>query len=175
LFRPFCEILVPLLKENIRLQLEGGAEIVMIFDTAAGEISPLVYRDHVVPWLSELVRTYPKKLGYYAKGVTAGHLVEPVFHDPALWAGMGFDHRWDLAAVFGSYQAGFVQGNFDQAMLFMKPAEFERQLLRYLEPLAKLAPEERAGWVSGLGHGVLPATPEENVRRMVKLIREVLS
>jgi uroporphyrinogen decarboxylase len=175
LFRPFCEVLVPILKENIRLQLEGGAELVMVFDTAAGEISPRVYRDQVVPWLSEIVHMYPKKLGYYAKGVTAGHFVDPLFHDAALWAGLGFDHRWDLSEALASYRVGFVQGNFDQAMLFMSADEFEVQLMRYLESFKKLSPEQRAGWVSGLGHGVLPATPEANVRRMVKLIREVLS
>ncbi|MDX1582348.1 MAG: uroporphyrinogen decarboxylase family protein, partial [Thermoanaerobaculia bacterium] len=40
LYRAFSDQLVPLLIENIRLQLDGGAEIVMIFDTAAGEVSP---------------------------------------------------------------------------------------------------------------------------------------
>ena len=46
---------------------------------------------------------------------------------------------------------------------------------QYLKPLKALTLEERAGWVSGLGHGVLPMTPEENVRGLVKMIREVLS
>src|SRR5689334_10018384 len=36
LFASFCETLVPLLIRNIELQLHSGAEIVMIFDTAAG-------------------------------------------------------------------------------------------------------------------------------------------
>src|SRR5256885_7931668 len=40
LFPRFCETLVPLLVRNIELQLEGGAEVVMIFDTAAGGILP---------------------------------------------------------------------------------------------------------------------------------------
>ncbi|MBW3670784.1 MAG: uroporphyrinogen decarboxylase, partial [Acidobacteria bacterium] len=38
LYRTFSDRLVPLLIENVRLQLDGGAEIVMIFDTAAGEL-----------------------------------------------------------------------------------------------------------------------------------------
>ena len=40
LFPAFCEIMVPLIVKNIEIQLEGGAEIVMIFDTAAGNWPP---------------------------------------------------------------------------------------------------------------------------------------
>ena len=31
---------------------------------------------------------------------------------------------------------------------------------------------DRAGWVCGLGHGILKTTPEENVRYFIKTIRE---
>src|ERR1700704_2563846 len=40
LFPRFCDTMVPLLARNIELQLERGAEVVMIFDTAAGELAP---------------------------------------------------------------------------------------------------------------------------------------
>ena len=174
LYRPFCDVVIPLLKENIRLQLEGGAEIVMLFDTAAGELSPVVYRDVVAPTVQELVKEYPKRLGYYAKTVQPAHLRQPMFQDPNLLAGIGFDHRWDLKESLTFYKAGFVQGNFDQSLLFLKPEHFKIHVERYLEDLRKLSLEERAGWVSGLGHGVLPGTPEENVRTLVKTIREVM-
>src|SRR5437667_11107159 len=54
LFPEFCEKLVPLLLKNIELQLESGAELVMIFDTAAGELSPEVFAAEVVPQLELL-------------------------------------------------------------------------------------------------------------------------
>ena len=43
--------MVPLLARNIELQLDGGAEVVMIFDTAAGELSPDIFNAEVVPQL----------------------------------------------------------------------------------------------------------------------------
>ena len=175
LFAPFCKVLVPLLKANIQLQLDGGAEVVMIFDTAAGELSPQVFQENLLPSLGELVRHFPKQLGYYAKGAHDFHLDHPLFHDPALFAGLGFDHRWRIDKALETFQCGFVQGNFDQSLLFMSPGEFRTEFARYIEPLRKLPLEKRAGWVSGLGHGVLPATPEANVRSLVQLIREVMS
>lgn len=175
LFKPFCDVLLPLLKADIRLQLEGGAEIVMIFDTAAGELSPQVYREFVVPAVEALAKEFPKQIGYYAKGVQGFHLNHPLFREGSPLAGLGFDHRWEISEALKQYRLGFVQGNFDQSLLFLAPEEFKVRAECYLEDVRKLSLEERAGWVSGLGHGVLPQTPEENVRSMVKLVREVMA
>ena len=90
LFKKFCEVLVPILKSNIQLQLDGGAEVVMLFDTAAGELSPGLYRDAVIPSLRELARAFPKKLGYYAKNAQCYHLEDPFFKDAGLLWRFGF-------------------------------------------------------------------------------------
>ena len=175
LFEPFSQKLIPLLKENIRLQIEGGAEVVMVFDTSAGEVAPSLYRETIVPKIADLARSFPKKLGYYAKGVQPSHLVDPFFDDANGFCGLGFDHRWEIGEVLAGRRCGFVQGNFDQALLFSEPSEFKVHVEKYLQPIRRLPLEKRAGWVSGLGHGVLPNTPEANVRELIRLIREVMS
>ena len=166
LYSQFTERLIPLLKDNIALQLEGGAEVVMIFDTAAGEVSAEAFQANSVPLLNELADRFPGRLGYYAKGVVKEHYAGL----SKSFAGCGFDHRFTLKTVFKERTHGFVQGNFDQALLFTE--EFEPVLEKYLEPLKALSPEERAGWVCGLGHGILPQTPEKNVKFFVEKIRE---
>ena len=172
LFKAYNEIMVPILKENIQMQLDGGAEVVMILDTAAGELSPGVFNDYVVPSLIEISKAQPGRLGYYSKASTAAHL-EKLWKE-SQFSGFGYDHRWDLAKFF-SKSPGLTQGNFDQTMLFLKPDEFERELHKYLEPLKALSPEERAGWVCGLGHGILPKTPNENVHSFVRIVRETFN
>ncbi|TGK20172.1 uroporphyrinogen decarboxylase [Leptospira fluminis] len=168
----FYEKIIPLLKENIRLQLEGGAEVVMVFDTAGGDSSPGFFDEAVLPPLSELVRAFPGKIGYYAKALPSRSL-EAVRSLSGL-LGFGVDHRSDLTELFGNGKQ-FVQGNFDQAMLFLDPADFRAYLLEWLRPFLDLSPEKRAGWICGLGHGVLPKTPEANVRTFVKTVREVFA
>src|SRR6266446_5407678 len=74
LFPKFCEVMVPLLARNIELQLNNGAELVMIFDTAAGELPPGVFRTMVVPQLQEMTRKGPSRIGYYSKGTQPAHL-----------------------------------------------------------------------------------------------------
>ena len=175
LFQPFCKKIVPLLAQNIALQLEGGAEIVMVLDTAAGELSPSMLTETVDSTLGHLARKFPGQLGYYAKGIQPSHLVHPLFRERGVLGGLGFDHRWDMPSALKTQTLGFLQGNFDQSLLFLSSEEFEARAREYLQPLSKLSLDERAGWVSGLGHGVLQHTPEANVRKMVQLIREVMA
>lgn len=174
-FKAFCDKVVPLLEQNIRLQLEGGAEVVMVLDTAAGELSPTMFEETIDSTIKKLAEKFPGQLGYYAKGINPQHLRHPLFQKRGVLGGLGFDHRWEMTEVLKTQQLGFIQGNFDQSLLFLEPKAFEARALAYLEGIKKLPPETRAGWVSGLGHGVMPQTPEENVRSMVRLIREVMA
>jgi len=175
LYRAFCERLVPLLVENVRLQVEGGAELVLIFDTAAGELSPDLFRRRVAPAVAGIAAAHPGKVAYYSRGTQPAHFRDSFFQSRAL-AGVGVDSRWDMVEALALFRsAGFVQGNFDQALLLLPPLAFERELRAYLEPLKRLSPEERAGWVCGLGHGVLPETPEDNVRALVRAVRETFA
>ena len=171
LFERFCETMVPLLSRNIAHQLENGAEVVMVFDTAAGELSSDVFKSAVVPQLDRLTRAFPSSLGYYSKGTSRAHLDHSLFTDGS-FAGIGVDHNWDLRDAFAMFSHGFVQGNFDQNLLRdSSPDALKQQLKTFLGPLLK---RDRSGWTCGLGHGVLPKTPEENVRLFVNTVREVL-
>lgn len=175
LYKTYCEKMVPLLIQNIELQFAGGAEVVMILDTACGEVSPLYFQEYLQPQLLEISRAFPGRLGYYSKGS------QPEFFNSsdwqsAPWAGQGYDHRTNLLKILPEKnRKGIVQGNFDQSLLFYEPAEFQRELRKYLHPLAELSPDQRKGWVCGLGHGLLPKTPEENVRSFVQIVREVFA
>ncbi len=171
LFDRFCETMVPLLLRNIAHQLENGAEVVMVFDTAAGELSPEVFKSLVVPQVERLTRAFPKRLGYYSKGTSVTHLNHPVFTSGG-FAGIGVDHNWRLVDAVAMFKCGFVQGNFDQNVLRdSRPDDLKRHVEHFLDPLLK---HDRTGWVCGLGHGVLPHTPEENVSIFVNTVREVL-
>jgi uroporphyrinogen decarboxylase len=170
LFAPFCEFIVPLLIRAIQTQLDNGAEVVMIFDTAAGELDPDLFQIEVVPQLQRMTAVDKKQIGYYSKGTQPAHLRHPFFLNGGI-AGIGVDHRWNMSDALDLFPAGFVQGNFDQALLHADSAELRKHLIRYLAPLKE---RDCRGWICGLGHGVLPATPEDNVRLFVDTVREVL-
>lgn len=173
LFNRFCEHLLPVLDQCITDQLSSGAEIVMIFDTSAGSLSGDYFNKFVVPTIKKLSDSHPNKVGYYAKETTS-HQLNSL--KACQLAGLGFDHRYNMENVLqNKTHSGFTQGNFDQTLLFSDPSRFEKVLKDYLAPIAELSNEDRRGWVCGLGHGVLPKTPQENVRNFVKIVREVFN
>lgn len=170
LYRSFAAHAVPLLTDAIRMQLEAGADVVMILDTAAGELPPACFGGAVARDLAVLAAAFPNRTGYYAKASHPDQLASPAFAN-APWAGVGVDSRWSLAPLLAGARRGFIQGNFDPALMLMPAADLRRAIQSWLAPVRGLSPAARAGWICGLGHGVLPGTPEENVRLFVREVR----
>jgi uroporphyrinogen decarboxylase len=164
------------LERVIAAQLGAGADLVMVFDTAAGELTPVDFRRHLVPDLSRLAASQPGRLGYFARGLHPAHLEDGRALPGGQWSGMGFDWRWNLADLLSSpSRRGFVQGNFDPVLLQLEGADLRRALDDFLNPVVALEPPARRGWICGLGHGVLPGTPEASVRTFVDTVRRRLA
>lgn len=165
LYKNFAELMVPFLKKNIELQLNAGAEVVLVMDTAAGEVDASLYQEHLVPDLKKILTS---KTGYYLKHGTLAHYKAL----DGYGAGFGYDHNFQMADVLKDTKSGFVQGNLNQDLMTLEPAIFEKELEMYLEPLRQLTLLERAGWVANLGHGITPQAKEANVKAFVEGIRK---
>jgi len=172
----FCRRLIPLLARNMALQWRSGTDCLAILDTCAGELDPLAFAQHVVPKLSELLfefrRLCPEaRVLYYSRGTDTRHwrLLRPL-----PFQGLGIDWRSPIVPVleeFGEQWA--IQGNFDPHALLLPEADFLRIANAFFEPIRALPPSVRRGWICGLGHGVLPQTPETHVQLFIDLQREV--
>ncbi len=83
---------------------------------------------------------------------------------------------WDLAAALqATPRTGFVQGNFDPVRLQLTGEALDREIDRFVAPVRHLDREARRGWICGLGHGVLPGTPESSVRAFVNGVRKAFA
>ena len=184
LYNAFAARIVPLLIESARQQLQAGADIVMMFDTAAGALPPDVYSGDVARDVRAIATAHPSKVGYYARDFSEAHQTAAGFGTIPL-AGVGLDMHRDLAAALRNAnglpavapraKAGFIHGNLNPPDLLLTGASLEQALERFVAPLRALDAETRRGWMCGLGHGVLPGTPEESVRRFVTFIRETFA
>ena len=173
LFLEFSEYLLPLLSQCITDQLNAGAEVVMILDTSAGSLSPAMYQRYVVPAIQKLCHGHEGRVAYYAKETTHDQI--ELLRDLPI-AGFGYDHRFDMKSLLTDpKRKGIVQGNFDQTLLFSETEVFKNYLEDYLAPLKDLSPAQRKGWVCGVGHGILPKTPEANVRLFIETVREAFN
>lgn len=139
-------------------QIDCGAQVVQLFDSWAGQLSPMDYRTFALPYQQQVVRKVKAKhpdtpLILYISG-SAG-----VFD---LMGESGVDIvsvDWTMDMAEARRRLGpdiAVQGNVDPAALFGSK-EFIRD--RILDTVKKAG---RRGHILNLGHGILPGTPEEN-------------
>lgn len=144
----------------VRYQIDCGAQVVQMFDSWAGQLSPQDYDTFALPYQQQVVRqvkeTHPDTpLILYISG-SAGVLermgksgVDIVSVD------------WTVDMAEARQRLGWemkVQGNIDPGVLFGSQ-EFIRE--RILDTIRKAG---NRGHILNLGHGVLVGTPEENVR-----------
>jgi uroporphyrinogen decarboxylase len=167
-WRTLMERLIESLERYLKAQIEAGCQAVQVFDSWAGCLSPRDYAEFVQPYTSRLIAAVSPH----------APVINFVTGNPALLslqaqAGgqvLGIDWRSDLAEVrrlLGPKRA--VQGNLDPVTLFGPQEELKRQVAAVLE--AAKGP----GHIFNLGHGVLPETPEENVKALVHMVRELSS
>jgi uroporphyrinogen decarboxylase len=143
----------------VRYQIDSGAQVVQMFDSWAGQLSPQDFETFALPYQRRVVeqvkQTHPDTpLILYING-SAGILermsqsgVDIVSVD---WTVDMAEARTRLGANIG------VQGNLDPCALFGSK-EFIRD--RIYDTVRKAGNQ---GHILNLGHGVLPGTPEENV------------
>lgn len=166
-------ILLSKLADNIaayvRYQIDCGAQVVQMFDSWAGHLSPIDYRTFALPYQQRVVQqvkaTHPDTpLILYISG-SAGVLelmgesgVDIVSVD---WTVDMADARRRLGPDIG------VQGNVDPALLFGS-----KELIRdrILDTIKKAG---NRGHILNLGHGILPGTPEENAAYFFETAKQV--
>lgn len=142
----------------VRYQIDSGAQVVQLFDSWAGQLSPQDYDTFALPYQQQVIRqvkaTHPDTpLILYING-SAGILermgqsgVDIVSVD---WTVDMADARRRLGPDIG------VQGNVDPCALFGSK-DFIRD--RIIDTIHKAGNRKH---ILNLGHGILPNTPEEN-------------
>ncbi len=177
-FEGFLERLLDLLAHNMALQAKAGADTIAVMDTCAGELDPLVYRERVVPSLKILFSKFRElcpetPITYYSKKTGPAHW-DCLLDLPIACKGIDWNH--DLAETLSKYGKKWViQGNIDPHWLFLESKDLEAKLRQVWGKVKELPAQDRANWICGLGHGVMPLTPEANVRLFVKLSREIFA
>ena len=142
----------------VRHQIDCGAQVVQMFDSWAGNLSPLDYETFALPYHQRVVRqvkeTHPDTpLILYISG-SAGVLERMGKSGVDM---ISVDWTVDMAEARQRLGADMmVQGNVDPGALFGSK-EFIRA--RILDTVRKAG---NKGHILNLGHGILPGTPEEN-------------
>jgi len=158
--------LVKMTVDYLAAQVAAGAQSVQIFDSWVGGLGPRDYDLHVGPWMRRLFdELAPLSVPRTHFGVgTAGLL-----RRQAAAGGDVIGLDWRIALVDGWDLVGdrAVQGNLDPALL-LGPFEAVADATGWILDQAG----DRPGHVFNLGHGVLPETDPDDLRRLVDLVHD---
>jgi len=144
----------------VRHQIDCGAQVVQMFDSWAGQLSPQDYETFALPYQKQVFdqvrQTHPDTPLILLVSGSAGLLERMKLAGPDM---ISVDWTVDMADARRRLGPDMkVQGNLDPGVLFGSH-EFIRE--RVLDTIKKAG---RKGHIMNLGHGVLKETPEDNVR-----------
>ncbi|HDR04245.1 MAG TPA: uroporphyrinogen decarboxylase [Candidatus Marinimicrobia bacterium] len=147
-------------------QIKAGADAVQLFDSWAGILSYRSYYEMSGQYLRQIVKAIKGKAPVivFAKG--AHQWLELLISADA--DALGFDWSLPISAFRDKAPAAMaVQGNLDPAILLSNPETIRAEIKAILKSM-----ENKAGWIFNLGHGILPATPLDNVSVLLQTIRK---
>lgn len=154
------------LSKYLNAQIEAGAQVLQLFDSWVGCLSPDDYREYVLPHTRQVIRSIKPGVPVIHFGTGTATLLELMRE-----AGgdvIGLDWRVDLRDAWQRLGDVAVMGNLDPVALFASQDFIRAQAKRILERAGG-----RPGHIFNLGHGILPETPVENVIALVEAVHEI--
>ncbi|WP_019501814.1 uroporphyrinogen decarboxylase [Pseudanabaena sp. PCC 6802] len=143
----------------VRFQIDCGAQVVQLFDSWAGQLSPSDYETFALPYekmvVDEVKATHPDTPLILYINSSAGILERMPKSGVDI---VSLDWTVDMAEARAKLGNIAVQGNLDPCVLF-GPQPYIRD--RILEVIQKAG---KTGHIMNLGHGILSTTPEENAK-----------
>jgi uroporphyrinogen decarboxylase len=158
--------LVTVLTDYAAQQVEAGADVIQVFDSWVGALSPSDYGEYALAPTTALIRNI-QALGvpviYF--GVETSTLLPLMRHTGA--DVLGLDWRTPLDRTWRELDFSVaVQGNLDPITLFAPEKVLEARVAEVLAAAAN-----RPGHIFNLGHGIVPTTPVEAVLQVVQQVK----
>lgn len=148
----------------LQAQVQAGANLIQVFDSWAGILSPAHYREFALPYISEICDAINEvPVTVFAKG--AFFALEDF--SKLNCETIGLD--WNMEVGKARQQVGpnkTLQGNMDPCLLYSSFDTIERETKKMLQ---EFGPQRH---IANLGHGVYPDTDPEKVKCFVQTVKE---
>jgi uroporphyrinogen decarboxylase len=165
LWHRLMAVLADLVIGYLAAQVRAGADVLQVFDSWVGALSPGDYREHVLPAMRHIfagLRPLGTPVIHFGTGAAA---LLPLMREAG---GDAFGVDWRISIDQAWEQVGTdcgIQGNLDP----MRPvASFDAAREGADEILRAIG--GRPGHIFNLGHGVHPQTPVETLQRLVEYV-----
>ena len=151
----------------LKAQTKAGADVVHVFDSWSGILSPADFKTFAQPYLLQIadalkddapVILFPKGSWYALKDLSTSSA-----------SGLGID--WCIAPQYARELTGnnvTLQGNFDPAKLLLPIPEIKKAVHEMIDAFGM------QNYIANLGHGITPNIPVDNAKAFVEAVKEYL-
>ncbi|MGI8638198.1 MAG: uroporphyrinogen decarboxylase family protein, partial [Segetibacter sp.] len=151
--------------EYLRAQAKAGADLVQVFDSWAGSLSPEDFKTYAQPYLVQIadavsadvpVILFPKGTWYALKDLSKTSA-----------AGLGLD--WCIDPFFArelTNNSITLQGNFDPSKLLAPIPEIKKAVRKMIDGFGTQR------YIANLGHGIMPNVPVDHAKAFVDAVKE---
>ena len=148
-------------------QIEAGAQVLQIFDTWGGTLTPDRYLKFSLDPMFNIVSTMRRESApviVFSKG--ANHALREIGQIGA--DVIGIDWTIDMAEARALTEDRVaLQGNLDPSFLYASPEAIRNEVRTILRSYGN-----GPGHIFNLGHGILPDVPVEHARALVRAVKE---
>jgi uroporphyrinogen decarboxylase len=149
----------------LEVQVAAGASAIQLFDSWAGALTPRDYREFVMPHSTEVLgRAGELGVPRIHFGVGTANLLGSMGEAGA--DVVGVDWRTPLEIAIGQVGDRAVQGNLDPTLVFAPTEVMTSRAAEIIE-----AGRSARGHIFNLGHGVLPSTDPDQLKRLTEFVQ----
>ncbi|MBS1509019.1 MAG: uroporphyrinogen decarboxylase [Bacteroidetes bacterium] len=150
------------LKEQVR----AGADVIQVFDSWSGLLSPDDFDRFAAPYLVEIADALAPLAPVILFPKGSSYALSSLSHQKSV-SGIGID--WGVLPETARHEAGkrvALQGNFDPSKLGMSVTEIKKEVTQMIRRFGV------QGYIANLGHGILPNIPVDHAKAFVDVVKE---
>lgn len=160
------ERLAEIISKYLSAQINAGANVVQIFDTWGGILSPDAFEEFSLRYIRHIVEEIKRDdepVIVFCKGCAHALDTMALLDTDVIGLDWTFDIGKAREIVSGRTA---LQGNLDPSLLYSNPERIRHEVIGILEKYG-----HNRGHIFNLGHGVLPDVPVENVKAFVNAVK----
>jgi uroporphyrinogen decarboxylase len=147
----------------LKAQIKSGVNLVQLFDSWAGILSPEQYRTYSLPYIQQICDAITEvPVTVFAKGAFFARKEIGQLN----CAVVGLDWNMDVEESRNLIPNKTLQGNLDPCVLYASYSQIKKETKQMLADFG------RQRYIANLGHGVYPDTDPDKVRCFIDTVKE---
>lgn len=146
----------------LRTQIKAGADLVQVFDSWAGVLSPETFNTFSLPYIQQICKAINEvPVTVFAKGAWFG--MEEMSSLDCQVLGLDWNIKPELARQWAPDKT--LQGNLDPCVLYGTPETVAKEVTRMIDRFGSQK------YIVNLGHGVYPDTPVTSLKTVIETVK----